>query len=228
MLQKIGYNPEQDQLILLGDYMDRGKNSRQVVEQVMSLQAEWGVIVLKGNHDDMMVKALLGHDESLDSRWLRNGAYQTLKSYCEFDSIEDEIEWDTYLQAKDFLLSHYKHHINFLNSLPLYYETESHIFVHAGINPCYEDWKNQPYDDFIWIREDFFNHSTSCQHKTVVFGHSPCINLHDSSDIWFSPNGDKIGIDGACVYGHQMNCLEINEEGYQTYMVSKEEQQDEL
>ncbi|MHB0943432.1 metallophosphoesterase family protein [Paenibacillus sp. ALE1] len=212
LLKKVKYEPEQDKLILLGDYVDRGQKSRQMVEQVMQLCNEWGVIALKGNHDDMFVAAMNNDIEELDAQWLNNGGFQTVESYCGISFFEEGFEWEQYIKAKEFIRKHYQHHIDFLQSLPLYHETDKYIFVHAGINPFYEDWRNQPESDFIWIRDIFFNNKTGLE-KKIVFGHTPCIHLHDREDIWFDPKGDKIGIDGACAYGLQMNLLEITEEG---------------
>ncbi|MBX4152357.1 serine/threonine protein phosphatase [Paenibacillus lautus] len=222
MLHKINYEPQNDKLFLLGDYVDRGMKSRQVVEQVKVLQEQCGAIVLKGNHDDMMVSALTNNDDSLDAHWLNNGGYQTIESYCGFDFFEEQFDWDTYKKAKEFILNHYHQHIDFLDGLPLYHETDTHIFVHAGINPFYEDWKKQPDDNFIWIRDIFINNTTGLN-KTVVFGHTPCAHMHSTSDIWFSPLGDKIGIDGACAYGRQLNCLEIISGEYKLHTVKKGE-----
>ncbi|WP_353049450.1 metallophosphoesterase family protein [Paenibacillus sp. ISL-20] len=222
MLHKINYEPQNDKLILLGDYVDRGMKSRQVIEQVKVLHEQCGVVVLKGNHDDMMVSALVNNDDSFDAHWLSNGGYQTIESYCGFDFFEEQFDWDTYKKAKQFIVDHFSEHIEFLKNLPLYHETDSHIFVHAGINPFYEDWKKQPADDFVWIRDIFINNITGID-KTVIFGHTPCVHLHSSADIWFSPLEDKIGIDGACTYGKQLNCLVISEGGYETFKIGKGE-----
>ncbi|MNK69764.1 diadenosine tetraphosphatase [compost metagenome] len=207
---------------MLGDYVDRGLKSKQVVEQIKSLHKEWGVVVLKGNHDDMMVKAFTEEDEGYDTNWLSNGAYQTIESYCGIDFFEETFDWDTYIEAKKFIKQHYQHHIDFLQSLPLYHETDEYIFVHAGINPFYEDWKKQSDDDFIWIRDIFHANPTVNTDKTVIFGHTPTVHLQETEDIWFSPHGDKIGIDGACAYGMQLNCLEINDkDGYREHFVRR-------
>ncbi|RAN83857.1 serine/threonine protein phosphatase, partial [Bacillus sp. SRB_28] len=58
LLKLADYNPQQDELILLGDYVDRGPSSKQVIEQIMQLQQQHDIMVIKGNHDAMMVKAL--------------------------------------------------------------------------------------------------------------------------------------------------------------------------
>ncbi|PZT52204.1 hypothetical protein [Paenibacillus silvae] len=81
-----------------------------------------------------------------------------------------------------------------------------------SINPFLTDWRNTSESDFFWIREQFYKNHTNLN-KKVVFGHTPTVHLHESSDIWFDSKGDKIGIDGACAYGKQLNLLEITEEG---------------
>lgn len=219
MLEKVHFRPAEDQLLLLGDYVDRGLKSKEVVELIIELHKQAGAVVLKGNHDDMMLKALLGENERYKYHWLNNGGSQTLQSYCGEVVTGDIMELDTFQAAKTYILQQYRHHLDFLQSLPLYYESEKHIFVHAGTNPVYADWRHQPGEDFMWIREEFYNHPTGLD-KTVVFGHTPTFHLHQTGEIWFSPHGDKIGIDGACAYGHSLLCLEIeNDEQYKTYSV---------
>ncbi|WP_258377717.1 metallophosphoesterase family protein [Paenibacillus illinoisensis] len=222
ILKKANYDSSTDQLILLGDYVDRGLKGKQVVEQVISLKDK-GAIVLKGNHDDMMVSALTHDKEEYDAQWLNNGGFTTLISYIGGDYFEEGFDWDKYIEVKEYIRKHYQHHIDFLDSLPLYYEDDHHIYVHAGINPMLSNWKNTTEDDFIWIREPFFRNLTGLDMK-VIFGHTPAAHIHDSSDIWFDPKGDKIGIDGACAYGRQLNLLEITEENqYIQHSVQKGE-----
>lgn len=168
----------------------------------------------------MFVDAMLNDEDGL---WLNNGGYQTIESYCGIDFFEETFNWDDYEVAKKFIIDNYRQHIGFLKSLPVYHETDEHIFVHAGINPLCEDWSKQPEHDFIWIRDVFFSNPTTNTDKTVIFGHTPTLHLHETEDIWFSPHGDKIGLDGACAYGYQLNCLEIGEEGYKTYSACKGE-----
>ncbi|WP_202128488.1 metallophosphoesterase family protein [Paenibacillus dendrobii] len=222
LLKKVQFDSANDKLILLGDYVDRGLRSKDVLEQVKALKEEFGVIALRGNHDQMMYDALMQEREDLDSRWIRNGARQTIESYCGADYFGEELDRGRFNEAKQLIKNNYMHHVEFLNSLDLYYESDSHIFVHAGINPAVDEWKKQTSADFIWIRENFYNHPTGLD-KTVVFGHTPVVNLHDSENVWFSSLGDKIGIDGGCVFGKQLNCLEIDEsDEYKTYYILKD------
>ncbi|WP_336759744.1 metallophosphoesterase family protein [Paenibacillus sp. USHLN196] len=227
LLKRVDYNPMQDELILLGDYVDRGPSSKQVLEQIMQLQQEHQIIVIKGNHDAMMVKALIHDVEDYDQHWIRNGGLQTIASYLDLTFDEQQMDWNAYTEAKQWIRTHYEHHLRFLEQLPLVYEIPGYIFVHAGINPDIEDWRSQSERDFIWIRESFYSRPTRVT-ETVVFGHTPVKHLHDQRGIWFDPSGDKIGIDGGCAYGAQLNLLEISEDGsLQTFFVQREQNPEE-
>ncbi|WP_239004676.1 metallophosphoesterase family protein [Paenibacillus tepidiphilus] len=224
LLAKADYSPSRDRLVLMGDYVDRGPDSRAVVEQVMALHEQHGAVVLKGNHDQMACDALNSEDDDkLDTHWLTNGGYQTLMSYCGQQFFVQEAGWTEYKRAKAYLKEEFGDHFDFLNRLPVYYESEQHLFVHAGIDPAVTDWRTQRPYDFIWIREAFHKHPVVTTDKTVVFGHTPTLGLHQREEIWYSPLGDKIGIDGACAYGHRLNGLGIHEEpagnGYEEYFV---------
>ncbi|MGF6355592.1 serine/threonine protein phosphatase 1 [Paenibacillus sp. 4624] len=221
LLKQVHYDPSQDELILLGDYVDRGPKSKQVIEQIINLRQEHQIVVLKGNHDAMMVKALTHDVEEYDLHWIRNGGLQTLASYLDIAYDGDQMDWRAYAQDKQWMRSHYMHHLRFLDELPLSYEVPGYIFVHAGINPDVPDWRNQSERDFIWIREPFYSRPTALQ-DIVVFGHTPVQYLQDEPGIWMDPRGDKIGIDGGCAYGAQLNLLEINEAGsLETFFVKK-------
>lgn len=91
--------------VFLGDYVDRGPDSRKVIDFLMGLD---NAVCLKGNHEDMMVKQMPG--------WLGNGGYSTLFNY---QGLDEEL-------AK---------HIEWLDSLPLYHEDDHRIYVHAGLWP---------------------------------------------------------------------------------------------
>ncbi|PYE50142.1 serine/threonine protein phosphatase [Paenibacillus barcinonensis] len=224
LLEQVHYNASQDELILLGDYVDRGPKSKQVIEQIMQLRQEHGVVVLKGNHDAMMVKALKHDVQEYDLHWIRNGGLQTLASYRNVSYDQETMDWQAYAQDKQWMRSHYSEHLHFLDELPLSHEIPGYIFVHAGINPDEADWRSQSERDFIWIREAFYTRPTKLQ-EVVIFGHTPVMNLHDKPGIWMDPRGDKIGIDGGCAYGAQLNLLQIDEAGrIETFYVQKGQQ----
>ena len=89
------------------------------------------------------------------------------------------------------------------------FETSSYIFVHAGLHP--EKALNENTSrDFIMSRWDFINQLCLLE-KKVIFGHTTCVMIHNRPEPWFHEN--KIGIDGGCCFGYQLNCLEIQPDG---------------
>ncbi|RXZ77932.1 serine/threonine protein phosphatase [Paenibacillaceae bacterium] len=215
LLDIINYEPEQDQLILLGDYCDRGFKSRQVIEKLIEMKNKYNMIILRGNHDQMFIDYLSNSNEQL---FLINGGFFTIESYIGTNWFENGYDYNLSQETKKFITLHYRHHLEFLESTEYYYEDENFIYVHAGIDPNVSNWRDQSHDQFLWIRNSFLNQPTNLN-KLVIFGHTPAFHLHNSPDIWFGK--DKIGIDGGCVYGYQLNCLEISNEGFKEYHIKK-------
>lgn len=204
LLNEVNYNHESDQLILLGDYIDRGPMSKDVLNRVIELKKS-GAIVLRGNHDDMMIKAAYGELEVRD-RWERSGGITTLKSY------DQSIQTMTIPNSQIF-----NEHVEFLKGLDYYYESDDYIFVHAGIQPDTLLHKTDP-NMFMWIREEFYQKYEA--DKNVVFGHTPTsiIQGKGKHGVYFGEN-NIIGIDGAAAYGGKLNCLELPSK--RTYYTSK-------
>lgn len=197
LLAKVEYDAQTDKLILLGDYIDRGSDSKDVLEKVIDLQED-GAIALRGNHEDMLLSTVQG-DEKWSEIWLRNGGIETLESYGVTASETEPIfpEDETW-----------QRHLRFIESLDYYYETEDTIFVHAGVDPRAK-LEDTPASVLAWIREDFY--ATYDGEKTVVFGHTPTQILHSdkkNNNVFFGSN-HVIGIDGGAAFGGQLNCLEM-------------------
>lgn len=195
LLQKVNYSPETDQLILVGDYVDRGPNSKGVIDRVMELKSQ-GAVVLRGNHDEMMVDAFHGREKAWE-RWQKNGCVVTLNNY------DEEI---TGIACP--LMQEFSEHVEFLDSLDYYYETEDYIFVHAGVVPDEHPEDSDPFQ-LVWIRDEFYDNYAG--DKTVIFGHTPTPFLRGEeksrhSEVFFGEN-NIIGIDGAATYGGRLNCL---------------------
>ncbi|GGH78435.1 serine/threonine protein phosphatase 1 [Pullulanibacillus pueri] len=202
LLEETSYDPAQDQLILLGDYVDRGPSPKAVIEKVMALKAQ-GAILLKGNHEDMMEKAF--QDKQRLKHWFRNGGQETLKSYgYEVPEVHDldQLVASSYPLKKTETLAK---HLEFIHQLDHYYETEDFIFVHGGVHPTTPINETDPYL-LMWIRDEF--HHGYNGEKPVVFGHTPTDHFHDGFGVFFATN-NIIGIDGGCVYGGQLNALEL-------------------
>lgn len=205
LLEKVKYDAGEDQLVLLGDYVDRGPDSKGVLERVVELKRQ-GAIVLRGNHDQMMLEAAKG-ETGAAVNWLRNGALSTLQSYDAsikgMELPEMELFWE---------------HVEFLKETAFYYETDGYIFVHAGVQPGVPLQETDPYL-LMWIRDEF--HRGYSGEKKVVFGHTPTFKLRGTDDcsVYFGDNR-IIGIDGGAFYGGQLNCLEIP--GERVHVVKKE------
>jgi serine/threonine protein phosphatase 1 len=213
LLKQVEYNKEQDQLLLLGDYVDRGPQSKAVLDKVIKLKAD-GAIALIGNHDKMMIDAFQGDPLAL-KRWYYNGGIKTLQNYGYDIEKDDAKYWYTTDEMPELIPMNeeIRGHIEFLKELPYYYETDTHIFVHAGVHPETPISSTESHT-LVWIRDEF--HKGYAGEKTVVFGHTPVKYLHKSPEVYFGEN-KIIGIDGGCVYGGRLYCLEVD--GLQVFYV---------
>jgi serine/threonine protein phosphatase 1 len=184
LMQKIPIDFENDTLVFIGDYIDRGPGSVEVVDYLLDLKRRVpGTIFLKGNHEEMLQKYLDGSDRFT---YLLNGGQKTLDSY-----LSKTDQSDSFPIPPD--------HMDFFNSLHLYYETDSHIFVHAGLRPKVSLASQVP-EDLLWIRDKFI-YSKYNFGKPVVFGHTPLEKPLVESN--------KIGIDTGAVYGNALTCVQL-------------------
>jgi serine/threonine protein phosphatase 1 len=170
------------ELIFLGDLVDRGPDSRGVVERLMALKAERRARFLIGNHEEVFLRAVAGDTRAL--RFLtRIGGRETLFSYGISPEEYRELEYDALLAQIQAKVP--ADHIAFLSAFEKWIEVGDYLFVHAGLRPgvAVED---QETSDLCWIRDDFLRHRDSFG-KIVVHGHSI------TEDIDEQPN--RIGID---------------------------------
>ena len=184
MMEMIPIDFASDTLVFIGDYIDRGPQSVEVVDYLIELKTRVPeVIFLKGNHEDMLDKFINGADRFT---YLLNGGQQTLDSYM----------------AKSFQSEFFPipdNHMEFFKSLRLFYETEEFIFVHAGLRPKIP-LKSQSSEDLLWIRDKFVKTKYDFG-KRVIFGHTPL------KQPLVEPN--KIGIDTGAVYGNTLTCVQL-------------------
>jgi len=175
---------KKDRLVFIGDYIDRGPHSKEVVDYLIDLgRREPGVIFLKGNHELMLQHYLNGTDRST---FLFNGGHATLESYLKSRN-----------QAEADLIP--KSHLDFFDNLRLYYETDKYIFVHAGLKANIS-LEEQDEWDMLWIRDEFI-FSNFDFGKRVIFGHTP---FREPLVL-----DNKIGIDTGAVYGNRLTCVEL-------------------
>lgn len=171
---------EADRVVFLGDYIDRGPDGKGVIDFLIDFARRFPqTVFLKGNHEAMFLDFLAGRDQI---NFLYNGGATTLESYREEAGIRVP-----------------KAHLDFLEGLRIFYETEHFIFVHAGLRPGLPPGKQQEHD-LLWIRDEFIR-SDYDWGKTVVFGHTP------REEPLLTET--RIGIDTGAVYGYVLTCCDV-------------------
>lgn len=179
-----------DTLITLGDYIDRGPDSRGVIDTLLRLVNDCQLIPLFGNHEEMLLAAMKG--KSALRKWLTCGGVETLQSYG----------WrkGTYKSAlADWIPIE---HQRFLTACRSYHETETHIFVHAGLEPDLP-LEDQPEAVMRWRVTDAMTATRHYSGKTVIVGHTP----QKSGEIL--DLGFLINLDTDCVRGGYLTALDI-------------------
>lgn len=178
-----------DRIIFLGDYIDRGPSSYEVIEYLIRLSSLYKTIFLMGNHEDMFIRYFTKGDNY--SNYMRNGGGFTIKSYIN--------------NLNEFTIP--EAHREFLKNLKLLYEGEDFIAVHGGLNPEVNTIQAQNKQDILWIRDEFYMHKGRWS-KTVIFGHTPTPFLHNSDSIYIDDTKNIIGLDtGAMSDGYPLTCM---------------------
>jgi serine/threonine protein phosphatase 1 len=174
-----------DTLVTLGDYVDRGPDTRGVIDFLLDLKTRCHLVPLFGNHEEMMRQVVIERELPFD--WLRHGGVDTLDSYKFVGDINVVPE----------------SHRNFLESLVDYYETDTHFFVHANYDPSL-DLDKQPPEYLRWIK---LTDTMPARHKSgkkAVVGHT-----HDREGaIVEIPH--LICIDTYCYGGFWLTGLDVN------------------
>jgi serine/threonine protein phosphatase 1 len=173
---------EPAKIITIGDYVDRGPDSRGVIYRLDQRRREQGEnvehIYIKGNHEDMMLDGKGYH-------WMQNGGFATVDSYKGQLWYKDEVT------------------MNFLKSLRMYYQYDHYVFVHAGIDPskCMEEQNDQT---MIWERiYNSYNDDYEYGYF-VTHGHTPVQNIFVRKN--------QINIDTGCVFGGPLSAVRYNTE----------------
>jgi serine/threonine protein phosphatase 1 len=157
-------------LIFLGDYVDRGFQSREVINLLLS-EACCGfeTVFLKGNHELAMLEFL--QDPSTGPRWATYGGAETLVSYGVQPPGPEAPAESWHRACEELTQALPETHLQFLNGLPVSMRLGDYLFVHAGVRPGVPLDK-QSETDMLWIRDDFIN-----DHKpfdaVIVHGHTP-------------------------------------------------------
>ena len=185
LLDRIRPDLSRDKIIFLGDYIDRGPDSKKVVSEVIRLmeEAPGRVIPLMGNHEQIFLASLAGEERDF---YLRMGGDKTLESYGIKPPFTGRI-------ASAIPVSH----LHFFKELLLFWEDRDYIYVHAGLQPGVHLSQQSP-RWCCWAREQFLESNYDFG-KRVIFGHTPSIKPLIEKN--------KIGIDTGAVYGGSLTCL---------------------
>jgi len=170
-----------DKLILLGDYIDRGIQSKEVVDYIITLiEKGYDIIPLMGNHESILLEVL--ENEEYLSKWIRNGGTETMNSFG--------------ITSLKQLNNRY---VLFFKVLKLYYSIDNFLFVHAGFN----DTCQNPFSDFyemLWSRNQIYLHPL-LRNKTIIHGHTPITETHCQQLV--NERVQTISIDTGCVYSNR-------------------------
>lgn len=191
-------------ILFLGDYIDRGKQSKEVLDYVMELVGQGKAMAIKGNHEELFLDFLT--HPLLGKAYMLGTGSKTIQSLL---SITPDEYTDAVLVAEK-IKEEYSEQIEFIRNLPVYITMEEYVFVHAGINPHLPHWNDSSEADMLWIREEFFQVPNNTG-KKIIFGHTPTFKIRGNQDfsIWQSADG-LIGIDGGVGFEKQLNGLYIS------------------
>jgi len=187
-------------LVYLGDYIDRGMYSREVIDELLeSPFTDFESVFLMGNHEQTLLDFLQYPQAA--AGWLAWGGRETLVSYgveappgfarADVEELRDQLK--AHIPAR---------HLDFYQQMPLTHVAGDYLFVHAGIRPGVP-LQDQSNEDLLWIRHDFTANRVQHDH-VVVHGHSI------SEDVEFLSN--RIGIDTGACYSGVLTCLVLEDQ----------------
>lgn len=182
-----------DQLILLGDYVDRGEQSKEVIDFIIDLKKSgFNITPLAGNHEVMLLDSF--YNPEILPLWLMNSGMSTLNSF----GIQNIMDIST-------------HYLDFFSSLEFYKVIENIVFVHAG----FDDLAINPFADkhsMVWECKSSYQ-NPALEGKTIIHGHRPKTVSHVKRLI--CEKSKVISVDTGCVYDKEMgygilSALELN------------------
>jgi len=181
--------------VFLGDYVDRGPDSRGVIDRLIHRSTTHEVVALKGNHEAAFLDVL--NKKLSISLWKQYGGGATLMSYGVTTSMDDSEAWHTLANCIP------SDHWNFLSRLPTQFTYADYLFVHAGLRPGVPLSQQQDHD-LMWIRDEFLQHKGDFG-RIVVHGHTSV------AEPQFHPN--RINIDTGAYYSERLTCMKIGAKG---------------
>ena len=213
LLARIEYEMEDQpyRLIMLGDYIDRGPDSRGVIDALLALRRKRrDTVFLKGNHEQALIDFLGAPDEG--EPWLSWGGAETAESYgvaVREGAGPDAPERAPEAIAADLAEALPDRHFAFLMTLALSHREGDHLFVHAGLNPD-RPLEDQRERDMLWIRERFHKRGKGkFGDLVIVHGHTPVAKAESKS--W------RVNVDTGAVWSGKLTAV-ILEDGKRRFV----------
>lgn len=191
-------------IVCLGDYIDRGMQSRQVIDLLMSDRFKaYETVFLMGNHEEALLK--FRNDPGFGPIWARYGGIETMYSYgLQPPQIQGRIGgmddpevwqgmWDEFRQKLPSA------HLEFYQSLKHYFSLGDYLFVHAGLRP-HVPLEDQTTKDMLWIRDEFLEDPFEFEHF-IVHGHTPTDEVRRDNR--------RIGLDTGAYYSGQLTAAKF-------------------
>lgn len=182
MVKKLNYSSK-DLFIFLGDSWDRGTEPKKVYDILMRLKAEANLIHLKGNHEKMLEDYYI-FGEKFPYLINGNGAKTTIEMFEDNEELLDDM-------------------LDFINQMPYIVESESAIFVHAGINLT-KSLELQDEEYIVWTKDKFWLRN-SMDKKTIFYGHV----IQDYGSIKIHQHFNTIGMDCGSFKNKRIGCYEL-------------------
>ena len=208
------FDPKNDLIIYLGDYIDRGKNSKEVIDQIIKLKDnKIKTKNLMGNHEEFMLDFLFNKKNNIE-QWLDFGVDQTFRSYdieiVEF--IKDGFDDSVIDKLRKVMLDKISDsHIDFFKNLEMSFSTNKYLFVHAGIDPE-KNLSEQTKKDYMWSRSKKFFDKKFKIEKVIVHGHTPEVDPINYPC--------RINIDTGCYFSGKLSSVLLSDDDSRTFITN--------
>lgn len=187
------------EIITLGDYVDRGPDSRGVIELLTRERQNRPLTCLLGNHDQRMLE-FMDIPEEVGEAFLVYGGRELLASY----GVDPDTSDGLIALSREFRRSVPRNHVAFIDELALSASRGDYFFCHAGIKPGIA-LEHQAPDDLLWIRDEFLIHQRP-HPKVIIHGHTP----RDMVDV----QSNRINVDTCCFQTGVLSCVVLEDREY--------------
>ena len=215
LLDKISFSDD-DELYILGDAMDRGKEPIKVIKDIMKRD---NVYYICGNHDEMFLNVINRLSKEITEESVEKLSREDMLSYYDYVFNGGEL---TLRQFRKLSKEEQNDIVDFLSSALFYdmieYDNKLYILTHAGISNFDKNKELCDYlpDDFLWGRADYNKNYYESDKIFLVSGHTPTILIKEDEKAFIYKENNHLAIDCGCVFGGQLAayCIETEEEFY--------------